>query len=222
MKRFTEARRLLRLAALLLLAQGCASLPGAPDAAPTGADDAVRAEAGLPATEAGADAVATQPAPPVRDGNDTLFARATALLRDGQLEGAEALLLEITGSQPELAGPWINLARVYVAMKRPDDARTALGNALQANPLNCAAHNQMGVLSRRSGDFAAAESHYLACLNTQPRYRDAYLNLGILYELYLGRLPEALDAYQRYQSLIDEPDRRVKGWVMDLQRRLGG
>ena len=54
-----------------------------------------------------------------------------------------------------------------------------------------------------------------------PGFKDAYLNLGILYELYLGRLPEALAAYRQYQSLSSEPNRKVVGWVVDLERRLG-
>ena len=49
----------------------------------------------------------------------------------------------------------------------------------------------------------------------------AWTNLGILYELYLGKLPEALEYYRTYQSMLSEPDRRVQGWVMDLERRLG-
>jgi hypothetical protein len=53
-----------------------------------------------------------------------------------------------------------------------------------------------------------------------PDFREAYLNLGILYELYLGKLPEALAAYRTYQSLLEAPDHRVDGWVMDLERRL--
>ena len=52
--------------------------------------------------------------------------------------------------------------------------------------------------------------------------REAYLNLGILYELYLGRLDDALQAYQKYQALSESADQRVAGWVSDLERRLAG
>jgi tetratricopeptide (TPR) repeat protein len=126
-----------------------------------------------------------------------------------------------TFDQPELAGPWINLGQVYVALNQPEDARLAFQQAIRANPRNCTAYNELGVLSRQSGDFTGAEVQYLTCLEMIPSFKDAYLNLGILYELYLGKLPEALEAYRRYQSLLLEPDHRVRGWVMDLQRRLG-
>ena len=160
-------------------------------------------------------------APEVRRHNAEAFAQAVELMRDDRMRDAEILLVEITSDQPELAGPWINLGEVYVALEQPEEARRAFEAAVRANPWNCTAHNELGVLSRRYGDFAGAEQHYLACLERVPEFKDAHLNLGILYELYLGRLSEALESYRRYQALSSEPDRRVQGWVMDLERRLG-
>ncbi len=161
------------------------------------------------------------PLPEVSSSNAQVFARATALLREQRLVEAEALLLEVTSDQPELAGPWINLAQVYLAQSREDEAVGALEQAVLANPGNCHARTELGVLLRRRGEFETAESHYLACLEYQPDYQAAYLNLGILYDLYLGRLDDALAAYRQYQALVTEPDRRVDVWVVDLTRRLG-
>lgn len=194
----------------LALLQGCATLPGGQGDAPAGA----------PATRDGLGEAAV-PEPAVLPHNCERFTRATALAREGRLVEAEALLLQITDDQPELAGPWINLARVFVDQERPDDAVSALQQAVLANPANCAARTELGVLLRRRGEFAGAEAHYLACLEHQPDYQAAYLNLGILYDLYLGRLDDALAAYEHYQSLAAEPDRQVNVWVVDLQRRLG-
>jgi hypothetical protein len=36
----------------------------------------------------------------------------------------------------------------------------------------------------------------------------------------MGRLDEALTAYNRYQLMMSEPNRKVAGWVMDLERRV--
>jgi tetratricopeptide (TPR) repeat protein len=163
----------------------------------------------------------TVPVPEVHGRNAEIFARATELLRAGRLVEAETLLLEITDDQPELAGPWINLAQIYLDQGREPDAVAALEQAVLANPANCAARTELGVLLRRRGEFADAEAHYLACLDHQPEHEAAYLNLGILYELYLGRLADALSAYRQYQALAAEPDRRVEFWVVDLERRLG-
>jgi tetratricopeptide (TPR) repeat protein len=161
------------------------------------------------------------PVPDVTSGNFAAFEQAITAIREGRLQAAEILLLEITVDQPELAGPWINLGQVYIALEQPEEARIAFRHAILANPRSCPAYNELGVLSRRYGDFAGAEEHYRTCIDLVPGFKDAYLNLGILYELYLGRLPEALEYYRAYQSLLSEPDRRVMGWVMDLERRLG-
>lgn len=159
--------------------------------------------------------------PEIKGENASDFAEAVALIREQRYADAEIVLLGITADQPELAGPWINLGQVYVAQNQSEDARLAFEAAVTANPLNCTAHNELGLLSRRDGDFESAEQHYLRCLEQVPGHGPTYLNLGILYELYLGRLTEALASYQHYQALQVEPDRKVRGWVMDLERRLG-
>jgi tetratricopeptide (TPR) repeat protein len=160
------------------------------------------------------------PVPPLENGNRVLFDRATAMLREGNDAAAEVLFLELTESQPELAGPWTNLAHIYVGRGDQEEARRHLERALTANPNNCEALILMGVLARKNGLFSEAEEAYMQCTAAQPFFADAYLNLGILYELYMGRLGEALAAYNEYQSLIAEPDMKVAGWVMDLERRV--
>lgn len=177
----------------------------------------------VPATAESLPEIGDPPAelPEVRRANQAAFERAIAAMRENRMSEAEGLLRQITTDQPELSGPWINLGQVYVALGQPEDARAAFQKAIRANPRNCTAYNELAVLSRRYGDFAGAESLYQTCIELQPDFKDAYLNLGILYELYLGKLPEALEYYRAYQSLLDEPDRRVQGWVVDLERRLG-
>jgi tetratricopeptide (TPR) repeat protein len=149
-----------------------------------------------------------------------LFEAAVSAMQEQRFADAEVLLLELTAREPELSGPWANLGTVYLALDDPAAAQVAFRRAVEINPDNCAAYNEMGVMSRQSGDFLTAEANYLACVERVPDFREAYLNLGILYELYLGKLPEALAAYRTYQSLLEAPDRRVEGWVMDLERRL--
>ena len=50
--------------------------------------------------------------------------------------------------------------------------------------------------------------------------RETHLNLAILYDLYMGKLPQALEHYQRYLELTSDEKSPVKGWVADLQRRM--
>jgi Tfp pilus assembly protein PilF len=154
--------------------------------------------------------------------SEQLFEQALAAIQAQRYPEAESLLKELTARDPMLSGPWVNLGGVYEALGDNDAAQHAYKKAIDANPNNCAAYVDLGVLSRRAGDFLSAEANYLACTQHVPNFREAYLNLGILYELYLGRLDDALKAYQTYQTLSDSPDMRVAGWVSDLERRLAG
>lgn len=203
---------------LLVLMQGCAT---------TGIQDSAASNEALAEAESETissrlpTSVAEEPAPPVTRRNLIAFQEALIAIQEGRVLAAEVLLWEVTATQPELAGPWVNLGQVYVSLERFEDARLAFKNAIKANPRSCHAYNQLGVLSRQFGDFRGAEELYQACLKQMPEFKDAYLNLGILYELYLGKLPEALAAYRQYQLLSQQPDRKVLGWVMDLERRLG-
>jgi tetratricopeptide (TPR) repeat protein len=210
--RFTEYGSVLLLSLSLSACGGGAVLDQPADATGSAAVDEQRA----PVT-----AIPEVPPPDVKRGNLAAFTQAVTAMQEERYQDAEILLLEITSDQPELAGPWINLGQVYVALEQHEEARLAFKQAIAANPRNCYAYNELGVLSRRYGDFSGAEEQYRTCIELVPEFKDAYLNLGILYELYLGKLPEALEYYRTYQSMLDEPDRRVQGWVMDLERRLG-
>lgn len=158
--------------------------------------------------------------PDVKAANRTKFERAVVLLEAQDYVVAESLLLEVTADQPELAGPWVNLALSQLGLEKVDQANKSLSAALSANPHNCDARNQLGILAREQGDFEAAESHYRACLDANPGYAEAQLNLGILYELYMGRYSEALASYQDYQLALHEPNPTVNGWLLDLERRV--
>jgi len=185
-----------------LMLWGCQSAPKTPDGA-------VQAQAGVPAAEVDRKSLA-------------LFDQALDAIHAERYAEAEKLLKELTTRDPTLSGPWVNLGSVYAELGDDAAAAAAYKRAVEVNPDSCAAYIELGVLARRAGDFLSAEADYLACTSRVPNFREAYLNLGILYELYLGRLDDALKAYQTYQSLSDSPDRRVAGWVSDLQRRLAG
>ncbi len=99
-------------------------------------------------------------------------------------------------------------------------AEEAFLKAISIEPKNCAPYVQLGLLQRKRFNFDQAEQAYLRCLSIDPDYSNAHLNLGILYEIYQGKLSAALGAYEKYQSLLSEPDKRVAVWIADLSRRI--
>jgi len=213
-----------------LLAGGCGSTGGFPGSSkPKLGGTHPNAAEGLQKTSTAESTIAfarlptTRPEVRVKPRSAELFSESLGALARSDYIRAETLLVQITKLQPELSGPWLNLGQVYLAGDRTDSARLAFERAIEANPTNCAAFNQLGVLARREGRLNEAESSYLACIDRDPTFPQVYLNLGILYEVYLGKLPQALQAYREYQDLQTSAgveDNRVKGWVIDLERRL--
>jgi len=79
--------------------------------------------------------------------------------------------------------------------------------------------NELGMLYRRTGKFAAARASYERALSIDPNYHYALRNLGVLCDLYLGDLQCALHTYQSYDELVGN-DAQVKIWIADIQNRL--
>jgi hypothetical protein len=45
--------------------------------------------------------------------------------------------------------------------------------------------------------------------------------VGILYDIYMGKFTKASAHYQKYQGMLASPDRKVAGWIVDINRRAG-
>ncbi len=148
------------------------------------------------------------------------FARATAAMDAKQWKQAEGLLLLMTETYPKLSGPHVNLGICRYHQQNLEGAEAALNSARELNAANMDAYTWLGTLYREQGRFADAEQIYLAALEVWPHHPESHRNLGILYDLYMGRFEQALQHYKLLQQLSTEEDRQVKGWVMDLERRL--
>lgn len=148
------------------------------------------------------------------------FETALAAQRAQQWPDAERQFSQLLEKYPYLSGPALNLALIYAQTQRPQLAEEYFKRALQINPVNSTAGDQYGVWLRGQGRFADAEAMYLETLARNADYADTHLNLAILYDIYLGKLPQALEHYQRYLELRGEDASPVQGWVADLQRRM--
>jgi tetratricopeptide (TPR) repeat protein len=99
-------------------------------------------------------------------------------------------------------------------------AETALKAAVQINPANAPAGNELGIVERRLGKFADAEAAYQRTITADPNYAPAHLNLGVLYDLYLAEPQKALDEFERYIEIAGQGNRQVAGWVVELRKRV--
>lgn len=148
------------------------------------------------------------------------FEVAKALMQTEDWEDASNRLLLMTETYPQLAGVYVNLGICYATLDKPVDAERAYRFAIEKNPLNFDAYTNLGVLLREQGKFQEAEQVYIDALAQWPHHQPSLINLGVLYDLYMGRLSEALTHFETAQQLNVEEDRQLKGWIVDLQRRI--
>ena len=78
-----------------------------------------------------------------------------------------------------------------------------------------------GVIRRMQGRMEEAMEAYRAGQALDPLDPLPVVNLGVLLDLYLGRAPEALAEYERYQALLPAPDMQVAAWITEVRVRAG-
>jgi Flp pilus assembly protein TadD len=114
----------------------------------------------------------------------------------------------------------VNLGLLYLRDSRLTEAESAFKAALDVQPNNAVAANELGIVLRRLGKFAEAEAAYQRTIAAEPDYAPAHLNLGVLYDLYLAQPQKALDEFVRFMELTGE-NKQVAGWVVELRKRVG-
>ncbi len=226
----TGTPRLVLIAAALMWLAGCSFVPqqSSPPAVAETADVVAKSPAdAAAAAESAAGATRVISVNPYTEGRKAVpaaaqkrFAAAIEGMRAADWLEAEQHLVWLNNEFPDYSGPFLNLGIVYRQQGKLADAEAAFGGAINANRKNLDAYNQLAILLREQGRFAEAEVTYQEALTVWPEHPETHRNLGILYDLYMGRLEQALVHYQQYQSVTAEPNRTITGWIVDLERRL--
>lgn len=148
------------------------------------------------------------------------YADALALLEQGEHARGIAALERLADEAPLLSAPWIDLG---IAEHRAGDLGAAEKHLLQAlllNPEHPIAHNELGIIYRKTGRFAEARASYEAALAVYPGYHYARRNLAVLCDLYLADLSCALKNYEAYMQTVPADDEATI-WIADLRARMG-
>lgn len=149
------------------------------------------------------------------------YDNALVLMQSGDYQAAIPVLKAFIETQPEYAGPYINLGIAYHHAGDNEAAQAAFARAIKLNPANAATHHQLGILYREQGNFEAALAAYQQALKLDPDYGLAHRNIGILYDIYLQQPGPALEHYKRFLELEGAGDIDVSRWIVDLERRSG-
>ena len=141
------------------------------------------------------------------------------LLQNHHYDAASIYWQNLSQQYPQYPGVWTNLALCQYQQQQFTAALESLNKAHELAADYCPAFKIKGLLQRELGQFTAAEQNYRQAITCDPADADVHYNLGILYDLYLHDLAQALEQYTQAQSMAAEPDDTLSMWITDLQRR---
>ena len=182
--------------------------PAAPVAVSLPAKDAKNAKSAAPVSSG---------APQRSPAQDERYAKALGLLKAGKWQDGQTEFIAWVRDFPRDAAGHVNLGIAFAHAGRKDQAATEFNAALALDPRNAVAQNWLGVIARESGDLKRAEQAYHAALDTDPAYRNAHLNLAILYDQYTHNPQEALKEYRAYRDFAGKDDLRAWVWIGQIE-----
>jgi len=148
------------------------------------------------------------------------YQKALALIKQDQLAPALKALQSLTQQYPLLSGPLTNIAIIQRQQGQLEAAKQTLLRAASTPSKSPYALNLLGIVNRELGLFSAAKQAYLAAIQLDTHYANAHYNLAVLADLYLRDDALALTHFEAYQTLQTQPNKRVKGWIKYLKRRI--
>jgi len=148
------------------------------------------------------------------------FERALNHQKQGEYDQAKVIYQSIVSQEPLYISPVLNLGIIAINQARFDEAKNFFEAVIESDKTHPVALNYLGFIAREAGDFDLSETYYRQIIVVDPNDLNAIRNLGILLDLYRGRLEDALALYEQYQGLLAEPDPKIKDWIFDTKNRL--
>jgi len=130
---------------------------------------------------------------------------ALALLRQGDSEAAERLLLAVQKRDPKLPHTWFNLGILYKRQNETDRALAQFREMVRLAPNEPVAHYQLGVLDKLKEDYPAAIAQFEAARDLGPRLAAPHFQLYGLYR-QAGRAEAAAAELKTFQDLKKEQE----------------
>ena len=121
---------------------------------------------------------------------------------------------------PQLSGPDYQKARIYLSQGKLQQALDSVELSLKNNQRNYYSLNLKGIILKELGQFEQSKEVYLEAIKVYPPYPNSHLNLGVLADIYMGDLSLALIQYREYMRLVDNSDKTVENWILEIERRI--
>lgn len=146
------------------------------------------------------------------------YVYAIELIKRKEYDKAQDILLTLEPSYQN-ADIYTNIAIININKKNTEKAKTYIEKSITLNPNNYISQNIYGVILRQLGRFDDAIKAYKASISKNNSYADAYLNMAILYDIYIDSPSNALPYYEKYMSFAKN-DKNIKKWIVDVKRRI--
>lgn len=147
------------------------------------------------------------------------FNQAVMLLNEEKYPEAIRLLKAVSGKTSRFSAPYINLGIAYARTNELEKAEENFKKALEISQEHPVAHNELGLVYRKTGRYVEARQLYETLLAMYPDFLPARKNLGVLCDIYIQDLNCALEQYEEYLKGIPD-DEKVKIWVADVKSRM--
>lgn len=148
------------------------------------------------------------------------YKKVASLNKSKNYKVAITLLEDVQKKYPQLSGPDYQKARIYFNQGKMEQALAAVDQSLKNNQRNYYSLNLKGIILRELGRFEESRGIYLAAIDVYPPYPNSHLNLGVLADIYMGELPFALIQYKEYMKLVENKDKKVANWIIEIERRI--
>ena len=148
------------------------------------------------------------------------FKKGLSAMKEGEYSEAERFFREFIRKNPKLAGAYTNLALIYYDRDEFERSLKLVNRAIELNPEQSQALNLRAQLMIEKGEIHKARSDYLRAVELNPGYLNAQYNLALLYDIYLQDIKRAIQHYEIYLSLLNQPDEPTSEWIEQLKRTL--
>lgn len=156
---------------------------------------------------------------PIPEALTVAYNQGLMLLKKEQFAQAQAHWQSTSEQWPQYPGVWSNLAISQWHLEHYKEGLVSSEKALELNAEFCPAKKIKALLQKENGLFEDAISNYEQAAVCAPKDADIPYNIGIIYDLYLQDLRQALTYYSQAQELLSEKNETLAMWIADLQNR---
>lgn len=147
------------------------------------------------------------------------YVYAVELMKRSELDKAYGVLTELSSSYAN-ADVYTNLAIIDFKRKKYDKAKENIEKSITANDKSAISRNIHGLILVYAGNVTQAETEYKNAIALDANYAASYLNLAIMYDIYLNSPTKALPYYEKYKEIADNNAHKdIDKWLVEVQRR---